>query len=221
MFSTSAISNRLSGCGDPKQGGLIVRRWCADERLPVSTDSGTFSGEAGIGMGSNLGPSLHMLQSAWKCLQEHPEIHPLAISSPYRSRPVNMASANWFVNAVALVRTTLSPGALLHTLQTIEEDFGRTRRTSASGYQDRTLDLDLLFYDDRIMHTEALTLPHPRMGERLFVLEPLVEIAGDRILPPANEPVRTLLKKFRHGVANQEVEKILWPGTSGSIGCSL
>jgi 2-amino-4-hydroxy-6-hydroxymethyldihydropteridine diphosphokinase len=110
---------------------------------------------------------------------------------------------------------------LLRTLQTIEEDFGRTRRISACGYQDRTLDLDLLFYDDHIMHTEALTLPHPHMGERLFVLEPLAEIAGDRILLPANKPVRALLKKLRNNVANQEMEKILWPHTSGSTGNSL
>lgn len=186
---------------------------------PVFTDSGTSTGEAGIGFGSNLGPSLQTLQSAWQCLQEHPEIQPLAISSPYRSRPVCMASANWFVNAVALVQTALSPEALLRILQTIEEDFGRTRRTSASGYQDRSLDLDLLFYDDRIMHTEVLSLPHPRLEERLFVLVPLAEIAGDRILLPANEPVRALLKKLRHSVASQEVEKILWPHTSGSTGC--
>ncbi|MBM9537692.1 2-amino-4-hydroxy-6-hydroxymethyldihydropteridine diphosphokinase [Desulfobulbus alkaliphilus] len=176
------------------------------------TDAASVRGQvAGIGFGANIGPALQTLQDAWRRVQQHPRIHPLTISSPYRSRPVDMNSTNWFINAVALIRTTLPPQALLHLLQTIEEEFGRTRILSGSVPQDRTLDLDLLFYADCRMQTETLTLPHPRMAKRLFVLDPLAEIAGDLILPSTDQPVRTVRDSLRLGAANQQVEKSCWP----------
>lgn len=183
------------------------------------TEERTTQGQvAGIGFGANIGPSLQTLDGAWMRMQTHPRIHPLVISSPYRSRPVGMNSANWFVNAVALIRTTLSPEALLHVLQSIEEVFGRMRHPSASLPQDRTLDLDLLFYADCIIQTETLTLPHPHMAKRLFVLDPLAEIAGDRLLPAADQPVRTVRDHLRSCTADQEVEKMCWPAGFGANG---
>lgn len=183
---------------------------------PLTDDADARGQMAGIGFGANIGPALQTLQGAWKQIQTHPRIDPLAISSPHRSRPVGMDSANWFVNAVALVRTTLLPNALLHFLQTIEEDFGRIRKSSGSVPQDRTLDLDLLFYADCMMHTETLTLPHPHMTKRLFVLEPLAEIAGDRLLPATGQAVRTARDQLRLCAANQQVEKICWPAGFGA-----
>ena len=167
--------------------------------------------EAGIGLGSNLGDSLEILQSAWRQLQEDPAIAAVALSSPYRSQPVGMVSANWFINAAALVRTTLAPHALLHVLQRIETRCGRDRSGQSTGYQDRTLDLDLLWYDDLIFRSGDLIIPHPRMRERLFVLEPLAEIMGERILPLSGKSVRELLLGLKKSETNQIVDRVCWP----------
>jgi 2-amino-4-hydroxy-6-hydroxymethyldihydropteridine diphosphokinase len=172
---------------------------------------GTASHEACIGLGSNLGRSLDILQLAWEQLGNHPAIIPVALSSPYSSRPVGMISTHWFVNAVALIRTTLPPHDLLGVLQAIETRCGRIRPAGVAGYQDRTLDLDLLLYDDRIVRSRDLEIPHPRMLERLFVLIPLNEIAGDRLHPLAQKKVRDLLYSQMERDDHETVEQISWP----------
>lgn len=166
--------------------------------------------EAVIGMGSNMGKSLQILHAAWLALHEHPDIAPLVLSSPYRSQPVGMDSNRWFINAVALVHSRLSPFNLLQVLQAIENRHGRRRSPQASGYQDRTLDLDLLLYDDRILRTPHLVLPHPRLTQRRFVLEPLCEIAADRIHPISRIPLRSLLLDGEKELFHQHVEKVSW-----------
>jgi len=167
--------------------------------------------EVGIGLGSNLGESVSILQTAWRRLGEHPAIIPLALSPPYRSQPVEMVSTRWFVNAAALVRTTLTPLALLQVLQTIETLSGRVRSVRATGYRDRTLDLDLLFYDDLIVHSDSLVIPHPRMEQRLFVLVPLCDIAAEYVHPLLGKQVRELLGDLLKNTDNQVVEKLAWP----------
>ena len=168
--------------------------------------------EAGIGLGSNQGDSIEILQTAWQRLQSHPSIYPVALSAPYRSQPVDMVSTSWFVNAAALVRTTLPPYDLLRELQAIETRYGRVRPEQATGYQDRTLDLDLLFYDELIFEADDLIIPHPRMHQRLFVLEPLAEIAGDRVHPQRGKHIRELLLDLKKIDNNQIVERMRWPG---------
>ena len=131
---------------------------------------------AAIGMGANLGDREATLLAAWRELTATPGIHPVKLSSFYLTAPQDMASDHDFVNAVGLVATTLAPEALLRLLLNIEARHGRRRDPRIPGYQDRPLDLDLLFYGELVLHTSELTLPHPRLHERLFVLAPLAEI---------------------------------------------
>ncbi len=131
---------------------------------------------AAIGMGANLGRRRETLLAAWRDLHDCVGIHPLRLSSPYLSEPLGMSSGNWFVNAVALLETTLPAPELLQTLLRLEERHGRRRQPRQCGYQDRSLDLDLLFLGELCLHSDTLTLPHPRLSERLFVLAPLAEL---------------------------------------------
>lgn len=163
-----------------------------------------------IALGSNLGQSLATLQAAWLDIQSRPCLVPVALSSPYRSEPVGMDSANWFVNAAALIRTPLPPHDLLYLLQSIEQKFGRERNDTLHRYLDRTLDLDLLLYDDLVLCDGNLSIPHPRMSDRLFVLAPLAEIAGERFHPEQRQMIATLLAKLQRRHPQQKIEPIRW-----------
>ena len=169
-----------------------------------------------IGLGSNLGPSLHILQAAWSAKQETPGVEASRLSSPYRSRPIDMDSPHWFINAVCLIRTTLDPLTLLRCLQTIETSFGRRRDPLITGYQDRPLDLDLLLYDDLRLDSPQLTLPHPRMGERCFVLEPLLEILDGEVPSPFVEPLSAWVQSRRDQLGDQDIERLCWSETTAS-----
>lgn len=127
-------------------------------------------------MGSNLGDGRTILQEAWQALGNVEGIVLDGLSSPYTTAPVDMNSQHWFTNAVGRLQVSLPPLALLKTLLTIEASFGRTRNRKVSGYQDRSLDLDLLYYGDIIMESPDLILPHPRIDDRLFVLVPFAEL---------------------------------------------
>lgn len=165
-----------------------------------------------LGLGSNLGDPIHILQVAWYLLSNETFIQTIRLSDPYHSDPLSMHSEHRFVNAVALVRTGLTPLALLERLSQIEMRCGRTRSaTEAAGYQDRTLDLDLLFFDDQVIKTRELILPHPRMHERLFVLAPLAQIAPTMVHPLFSQPVSALLQDLRQTNLEQRVERGLWP----------
>jgi len=112
-----------------------------------------------IGLGSNLGNGKEVLTAAWRAIGEVAEIVTVALSHPYVSSPVGMASANWFTNAVGELQTTLPPLQVLDKLLQIEAAFGRTRNERAEGYEDRTLDLDMLSYDDIMVDIPGLVLP--------------------------------------------------------------
>ena len=139
-----------------------------------------------IGLGSNLEDPVGQLQRAFAELGQLPGTRLAASSSLYRSAPLGSPGQSDgqaqpdFVNAVAKIITELAPRALLQALLDIEHRHGR-RRTFRNA--PRTLDLDVLLYDDVQMHEHGLTLPHPQMHERAFVLRPLLEIAPDAAIP--------------------------------------
>lgn len=133
-----------------------------------------------IGLGSNLGESAGTLEQALQQLAAHPDITLLRQSGFYRSKPHGPQDQPDYVNAVAAIRTQLSAHDLLQALFSVEQAHGRERLIRWGA---RTLDLDLLLYGDALIDTPELTVPHPRLGERSFVIWPLAELAPDLILP--------------------------------------
>lgn len=135
---------------------------------------------ATIGLGANLNDPAAQVEYALAELDRLPGTRLLARSSLYATAPVGYVDQPDFINAVAQVETTLAPRALLAALLEIEHRHGRERSFRNAP---RTLDLDLLLYGHAQFHEDGLTLPHPRMTERGFVLQPLLEIAPDTVIP--------------------------------------
>jgi 2-amino-4-hydroxy-6-hydroxymethyldihydropteridine diphosphokinase len=129
-----------------------------------------------IGLGSNLGDRKAILDGAVAQLRQTPELLVRSVSTYHKTRPVGGPAQGPFLNAAAALETTLEPIALLHRLQEIEADAGRVRTVR---WGERTLDLDVLLFGDEIIDRPELSVPHPRMGVRRFVLVPLEEIAPD------------------------------------------
>ncbi len=168
-----------------------------------------------IGLGSNLGNSRKILLDAWKRLGLAQDVFLLALSSPYSSDPVAMESGNRFVNAVGILETGLGPKELLYLLQAVEKDFGRTKKSEGKRYQDRLLDLDILYFADLVSQTAELVLPHPQIAGRLFVLLPLLEVDPEKTDPVtqlgAAEMYAVLQEKIAAGErAPQAIEKSAW-----------
>jgi 2-amino-4-hydroxy-6-hydroxymethyldihydropteridine diphosphokinase len=116
----------------------------------------------------------------------------VAVSSIYESEPWGMTDVPNFLNQVVHIESELTDKELLVEIADLEEFFGRER--SSQGYVSREMDVDVLFIDEEVISTEALQVPHPRMSERRFVLEPLAEIAPDCIHPELKQSVAALLK---------------------------
>lgn len=134
-----------------------------------------------IGIGSNLGRPLIQMRHAFLALRKLPASHCMACSPLYRGAAVGGPSGQPdYLNAAAALDTTLAPDELLTALQAIEAAQGRTRTVR---WGPRTLDLDLLLYDQLVLDGPRLTLPHPRLHERAFVLYPLYDIAPDLEIP--------------------------------------
>lgn len=168
-----------------------------------------------IGLGSNLGDGLLTLQKAWAEIGSRAGIVLRALSSPYLSAPVGMESENWFTNGVGRLETSLSAHDLLKVLLAVESSFGRRRDAAVPGYQDRTLDLDLIYFGKTVIDSEHLTLPHPFLGQRLFVLQPLAEIGAEYVDPADGltpvEKLDRLRKQMESGETPlQEISKGLW-----------
>lgn len=133
-----------------------------------------------VALGANLGDPAAQVERALAELAQLPQTRLTARSGLYLSKPVGYTDQPDFINAVAELRTALSPRALLDALLDLEHRQGRDRGIKNGP---RTLDLDLLLYDGLALHEAGLTLPHPRMAERAFVLAPLAEIAPEAVIP--------------------------------------
>ena len=153
---------------------------------------------AAIALGSNLasqsGDRRETLQSAVRALGSLGEV--VAVSSFFDTEPVGYLDQPLFLNAAALLQTELAPVDLLHSLMVIERDHGRDRST-AIPKGPRTLDLDLLLYDNIVLATPELTVPHPEMHRRAFVLEPLAEIAPPLWDTTQHAAIGELLRQLR------------------------
>jgi 2-amino-4-hydroxy-6-hydroxymethyldihydropteridine diphosphokinase len=142
-----------------------------------------------IGLGSNLEDPHSQLQRAFAALDKLPGTRLIARSSLYRSAPLGLLDQPDFVNAVAKVATSMTPQELLQALLHIEHQHGRERTFRNAP---RTLDLDVLLYDEARLHEHGLTIPHPQMHRRAFVLQPLLEIAPDICIPGVGQARQAL-----------------------------
>jgi len=153
-----------------------------------------------VGLGANLGDPSRTIEQAFTELDALPGTRVKARSPFYRTAPVGLAEQPDFINAVAELRTSLRPGELLAGLLEIEERHGRTRSVVNAP---RTLDLDLLLYGEEVLDSERLTVPHPRMHERAFVLQPLLDIA-----PSVEIPGQGAASDLMSKLEDQRIERI-------------
>jgi 2-amino-4-hydroxy-6-hydroxymethyldihydropteridine diphosphokinase len=155
--------------------------------------------QACIGLGANLGDARAALDDAQRQLARLPHTTLIAASPLYRSAPIESSGPD-YLNAVIVLHTSLSPASLLAALQRIEASHGRERPYRNAP---RTLDLDLLLYGDRRIDTATLTVPHPRMHLRAFVLRPLLDVLPDAHIPGVGTAANRLAD-----VADQPITKI-------------
>ncbi len=139
-----------------------------------------------LSLGSNLGDRISNIQQAVNFLTNDSSIKVVKSSSFYETEPWGGVSKNWFANAVIRIETGLTPVELLKTTQNIEAKLGRDR-TRETRWGERTLDIDILFYDNLIFQNEILTIPHKELHKRAFVLVPMLEIAENFIHPVLNK----------------------------------
>jgi 2-amino-4-hydroxy-6-hydroxymethyldihydropteridine diphosphokinase len=152
-----------------------------------------------VSLGSNLGDREAYLRGALQALRATRGIERLEVSRIYETDPVGPPPQGPYLNAVAEIETEMEPRALLERLLEIETEAGRIRRGVRG--EARTLDLDLLLFADRCIEEEGLVVPHPRMHERGFVLEPLCELAPQRVHPRSGETVAELAARVRDPAA--------------------
>lgn len=148
-----------------------------------------------LSLGSNIGDRVGYIQQATSLLSMHSDINVVTTSSFYESEPWNMDSENWFVNAIVQISTTLSPEKLLYECQRIESQLGRPLNRG-SEYSDRTIDIDIIFYDNQILNDEKLTIPHKYFHKRAFMLVPMLEVAEDFVHPFFGKTVESLYEEI-------------------------
>jgi 2-amino-4-hydroxy-6-hydroxymethyldihydropteridine diphosphokinase len=153
-----------------------------------------------LSLGANLGDRKAMLEAALRGLEASNQVRVVKASSVYETEPIGYVGQPWFYNLAAEIETDLDPNSLLTLTKQVERELNRTREIH---WGPRTIDIDILLYDDLVTNGNRLTLPHPEMVGRRFVLEPLVEIAPDLKLPDGRR-IADLLPS----VSAQEVRKV-------------
>ena len=156
-----------------------------------------------IAIGSNLGTPKENCIEAINIISSNPDIKITSKSSFYQTAPVGNTEQDWFINSVIKISTKLNPDILLSALLKIESKMGRIRKEK---WGPRIIDLDLLFYDNLVIKKKDLTLPHPEIQKRNFVLQPLNEIEENFIHPSLNKSINNLLKESKD---NSVVKKII------------
>ncbi|MEC9372772.1 MAG: 2-amino-4-hydroxy-6-hydroxymethyldihydropteridine diphosphokinase [Planctomycetota bacterium] len=162
---------------------------------PPTTHKSSTESAAAVALGANLGDRASNIRRALDALADRNHITLIAASSIIETPPLTLPGSppqSPYLNAAALLRTSLPPRDLLRALLDIEQSLGRTRDRAAR-WAPRTIDLDLLLYADRVIEEPGLTIPHPRLHERRFVLEPLAEIAPHLVHPILKRTVAALL----------------------------
>lgn len=147
-----------------------------------------------LGLGTNLGNKEANLRTAIYKLQERIGKQ-VSLSSFYETAPWGFESDYSFLNAAIGLETSLSPIEILHITQEIEKELGRTKKSVNGSYSDRLIDIDILLYDTLVLQTPELTIPHPLMTERDFVMKPLIEIAGNVIHPTRQKTLSELYQE--------------------------
>ena len=157
--------------------------------------------KAYVALGANLGQAQQALKDVIDRINEEDEVVVIKTSSFYKTTPIDSSGPD-YINAVIEIQTELTAEQLLHRLLEIEKEFGRVRPVGIHNAP-RTMDLDLLLFEKEEKQSEFLTLPHPRMHERAFVLVPLCEIDAE-----VHIPGKGLAKEFLSAVKDQKIEKI-------------
>jgi len=147
-----------------------------------------------LSLGSNSGKRLENLERATDKIGQSDQIKVIKVSPVYETAPVGVKGQEWFLNLALEIQTSLGPFALLERLLSVEDGMGRTREKK---WGPRNIDLDILLYDDRTVDSDRLTIPHPRMHERRFVLVPLAQIAPELLHPRLQKSVEELLAGCR------------------------
>jgi 2-amino-4-hydroxy-6-hydroxymethyldihydropteridine diphosphokinase len=156
-----------------------------------------------LSLGSNVGDREAQLEAAVRRIGELGNV--ILVSSHFETEPVEFTEQAWFLNCAVALETSLDPVELMAGLLSIEHEMGR-QRTQVKG--PRTIDIDILLFGDRVIEARGLTIPHPAMAQRRFVLEPLAEIAADVVHPVVGKTVRELLGELPPGQIVRRVEKV-------------
>ena len=158
--------------------------------------------KAYISIGSNIGDKIGNCKNAIELLNEHPQVKVTKISDFYETEPVGYKEQEWFVNCAVEIKTDLNPKELLLLCRTIEAKLGREKKIK---YGPRTIDLDILLYNNDIIDNTDLKIPHPEMHKRGFVLKPLSDIAADVVHPALKRTIIELLNNLTEEAAVKKI----------------
>ncbi len=156
-----------------------------------------------LSIGSNIGDKKKNLDDAINFLDRHDKIDVVAVSLFYKTQPQNYIDQEWFVNAALKIETKLAPEKLLATLKSLEKTLDKNGKSFRFG--PRIIDLDIIYYENVVLKTDQLEIPHPRMHERCFVLMPICDIGAHEIHPVLKQRSDELLKK----IEKQETQKVI------------